>query len=395
MDSVTCAPPTETEQAALATWQPLVEHARRWWYEPDVDAWRLALAVAVSHYDLDLDPVNLFVIGASGSSKTSLIIESLAALPETHLLSHITEKAFLSSYGTKKGERKARSLLHRIGSGILLLKDFTTFLSQREDLRAEIAAAFREIADGRYIRESGMGESAPWEGKITVIAASTHVIENQWMVVRSMGDRFTSVYLAPTDGVRTALQASAQSDERADRPIKTQLRTFTSEFVKLSRMGPHVRLTTPQREQLAHLAAYCALLRSRVVRNKYHRDEIVGADEPETPARISKSLVRVVSSHARLFGRTSASDDDMRIGRRLGLSSMPRARQQLMAAIPSGDTWVKVKDAHEMSGLAHTTAYRTLDELREIKALDYKEEELYGYCRLSERLRGLRRGAGL
>jgi hypothetical protein len=44
-------------------------------------------------------------------------------------------------------------MLAQIGSrGLLVLKDFTTILSMNRDARAQIIAAFREIADGRWER---------------------------------------------------------------------------------------------------------------------------------------------------------------------------------------------------------------------------------------------------
>src|SRR5882724_8917303 len=187
-------------------WDQLSTHLRTHFNEPDLDALRAVLSVAHSHYD-EGDPVWAFVIGASGSGKTSICINAISQWPKVLIMSDITPKAFLP--GGKDGYTVG--ILETMGkSGILAFKDFTTILSQRDDDRRVISSQLREIWDGSFSRNSG-ARRADWQGKVTVIAAVTPAIERSWSVGRELGERFMQIrWNSPRDSVKTARMAADQ-----------------------------------------------------------------------------------------------------------------------------------------------------------------------------------------
>src|SRR5438445_4197967 len=181
----------ETEAQALEStpdpvkegWEAYTTHVKRWFFQPDLEAVRVTLAAAASHFHKDCDPFWLFILGPSGADKTSLCINSLLDLPQVHMQGELTAKTFLSGYtGTAHP-----SLLHQIGSGILAFKDFTTFMSKRPEEQAEIASQLREIYDGSFVKNTGKGITISWKGKITVIAAATPALERAWASRRDLG----------------------------------------------------------------------------------------------------------------------------------------------------------------------------------------------------------------
>jgi hypothetical protein len=86
------------------------------------------------------------------------------------------------------------------------------------DARAQIIAAFREIADGRWERSVGTdgGRKLRWEGKLGMIAASTAAIDNAHAVLSEMGSRFAFVRMGETEeGTEIAKRALANVGHEA------------------------------------------------------------------------------------------------------------------------------------------------------------------------------------
>ena len=111
-------------------------------------------AVAANH--LPGDPVWLIVVGPPSSGKTEVLI-AIAALPDVHRASTLTEAALLSGTPSKERAKGASGgLLHEIGEfGLIVCKDLTSILSMRHDTQAEVLGALREVYDGQYTRQVG------------------------------------------------------------------------------------------------------------------------------------------------------------------------------------------------------------------------------------------------
>src|SRR5678816_1324805 len=170
-------------------------HLNRWYFQPDLQSLLITLSVGISHFVPGADPVWLFVMGPSGGGKSTINIRAASCLPKTHSVSDLTENSILSGYHVNVKKKAASiGLLVDIGaSGIVLMKDFTTILSKRDDERKKIIAALREIHDGQYNRVLGNVGKIGWAGKATIIAATTQSLEGCWAVLRDMGARFIQV----------------------------------------------------------------------------------------------------------------------------------------------------------------------------------------------------------
>ena len=100
------------------------------------------LATVVAH-NYPGDPVWLFLVGAPGSAKTE-IIRTLRT-SKTYSLSSLTQHTLISGLKTKGDDP---SLLPKLDGKVLVIKDFTTVLSGRRDVRTEICGQLRDIYDG-------------------------------------------------------------------------------------------------------------------------------------------------------------------------------------------------------------------------------------------------------
>ena len=353
------------QDRCIAAWDQLAAHLRKHFNEPDLDALRAVLAVAHSHYD-DGDPVWAFIIGASGSGKTSICINAISQWPRVLIMSDITPKAFLP--GGKDGATVG--ILETMGStGILAFKDFTTILSQREDDRRVISSQLREIWDGSYSRNSG-ARRADWQGKVTVLAAVTPAIERSWSVGRELGERFMQIrWSSPRDSVKTASMAA---DQRGlENIIYGQTKKLSSDFFKAAAppkyKTPHFSKCRQMR--IHHLSAAIAQLRTHVIRDSHGKREIIDVTSTEEPTRISKSLSTISRHHSLLFRKTLVDDDDVAIAVKVGLDSVPLTRSKLVHSIPL-DAKIDIATICHFTGMPRSTVVWHLEELIALKVLN-------------------------
>ena len=87
----------------------LDQHILKWFHQPDLEAFRIALAVAHTNSYPDTDPVWLFIVGPSGCGKSALYIQALKAFEHTHVIGDLTVNTFLS------GKSKKNSFLTNCG----------------------------------------------------------------------------------------------------------------------------------------------------------------------------------------------------------------------------------------------------------------------------------------
>lgn len=324
--------PSQGNQASnpiTIAWDTYIAHLKKWFYNPDIEALQVTLAVAASHFHKDCDPIWLFVLGPSSGDKTSICINSLLDLPQVHMQGDLTAKTFLSGYtGTAHP-----SLLHKIGSGILAFKDFTTFMSKRPEEQAEVSSQLREIYDGAFVKNTGKGNIIAWKGKITVIAAATPALERAWSSRRDLGERFLQVRISRKDGVQQSEFAQRQRgyEEHISTTMKNLARTFFQCTPPIT--NPPPRLSNNQMTRVASMAELISHCRGIVPRHVI-TNAIIDLPQIENSGRMSKALASLISNHAAMFRRLIVDEDDMIIGRRVAINSIPATRSLIIDTIP-------------------------------------------------------------
>jgi hypothetical protein len=364
------------EHKAAEYWDALCSFTQQWFYEPDMQAVATVLAALAAHYELEADPTWLFVVGPAGSGKTALCIYPCAALANTHVMGDITPRTFLSGY---KGQKNASFLTEMGQSGILLFKDFTTFLSKRQDDRAAIASQLREIYDGSFTKSTGMGGGAiPWQGKVTCVAATTPAIERYWALQREFGERFCTVRWQRKDGIQCAEYARRQFGHEIK--IRKELASRYAEFFQLkpSFATPAPVPTDAQSTVLSTISEIVALSRTQVARDVSSGSRaIIDVPQAEENTRLSKALSSLARYHASLFRRTVITTADLRIAARVGMDSIPRARQLIICALPKdADKGTMSFDLCQLTGLNASTLNWTVDELEALGVV--RVDKLHG-----------------
>jgi len=367
---------TGAEIAAAERWQALENHLTRWFARPDLEGLRVVIAATVGHYWLAEKPVWLLVVGTPGSGKSEIAIGGLRSLPDTEPVSVLTPRAFLSAFDQGKNKY---SLLHRSGpSRIWLMKDFGTLLSAHPHDRQQILANLREIYDGELPRDTGASRKLLWQGKITLIAATTPDYERYWAAVRSLGDRFVAVHWRsppPQDAGRMAIGQLGE-----ERKIRSELRRLVVDWVRPAGLVEVPRQSTPASDQLSALAELIAWLRVRAHRENDARRTIEEVPEAETPSRIASVLWQIARAHAAINRRPMVAIEDFALARRVALDSIPRSTAAIIGAIPDGSETSR-GEILRMTGLPPATVTRRLEELVLMQVVDQQDraEAIYRF----------------
>ncbi len=70
------------------------------------------------------------------------------------------------------------------------MKDLTSLLDRRNEVRGEIMSQMRHIHDGHYEKPFGTGLYFQWKGKMVIFAGCTSAWDDYWSVNRVLGERF-------------------------------------------------------------------------------------------------------------------------------------------------------------------------------------------------------------
>jgi hypothetical protein len=325
---------------------------RKHLYMPDPAILDFTVAVAVANR-LGGDPVWAFVVAPPSSGKTE-VVQALTGLDETHALSKLTPATLLS--GSKDVNGRSSSLLLRLPeNALLVLKDFGTVLSMREESRAEILGQLREVYDGSMVAEFGTGRTIRWTGRVGFIAGVTPAIDAHHLVIATLGERF--LYLRVPDANRKIVAGTARARKDVNE-MRDELRAAVSEYVGgLEYAVPEMPAEVGIR--LDNVADIVTWARSAVQRDRYTRD-IEVAPSKEGLARF---LMQLVSLWEALT--VMGHENPIGIVCRVALDSMPPARAAVLATLAAGDA--STNDLRDVSRLSKSANLRLLEDL---EALD-------------------------
>jgi hypothetical protein len=341
--------------------------------EYDLDVLDVVMSTAASE-QLPGIPAWLLVVGGSGATKTETVspLKGVGA----HSVSTLTGPAALLSGTPPKQRSKGATggLLRKVGdTGLLVVKDVTSILSMHRDTRAEIIAALREVADGRWDRDlgEGGGRTLTWEGRVVVIGAVTTAWDQAHAVIAAMGDRFPLIRLDSTGG-RKAAGRKAASNTGLEAELRQKLTDAVTRV--LEGMNPDgTDLTTDETERLLDAADLVTRARTAVVYD--YRGEVIDAHAPEMPTRFMKHLVQIVRGAVAIGVERNRA---LELGIRVARDSMPPIRLAIIddvAANPDSTPtdirrrtdkpWTTVD---RQCKALHMLGVLTVDEVEELRA---------------------------
>jgi hypothetical protein len=361
----------------------------KWFYKPDLQAVRIVLGAIKAHYLKIGDPAWLFLVAPPASGKSTMSLMGASGLAEVQTLSDFTENTFLSGfYGHKDPglleklgtTAKNGNISVSNGNAVFLAKDFTTVLSMRREKRGTILSQLREIHDGTFRRDFGTGETKIWQGRVTIVAAVTPVLDRYFSVFSVLGERFLQIRWHRPDSEEAgewAIEQQGQEDQ-----MKTEAReAIKNTFTKATPLAPS--LPAGMAPRIAALSEIVALGRTHVFRDGYGSREIECVPEPEANTRISKGLAALIRGIAALSGHAAVEEQDLQDGFRVGLDCLPENRRRIVMAASAGQDLASI-------AIAPTMRFRAAEELEALGILGDKKQPT-----LSDRAAQLLKKAGI
>jgi hypothetical protein len=351
------------------------------WLGDDYDLGALNVVMcAAAAEKLSGDPPWVLVVGGSGAAKTETVAPLTGA--GAVCISTITgEAALLSGTPAKSRAKHATGgLLRKIGgSGLLVIKDFTSILSMNRDTRAMVLAALREIYDGHWTRNVGTdgGFTLTWHGRLVVIGAVTTAWDAAHQVVSTMGDRFVLVRLRTGDHRRAAgRQAMANVGDEVQ--MRSRLAEVTGKLLAAAAAHisaePEPGLTETEMGSLLGLADL--VTRARTPVERHYQGNPAFAHGLEMPTRFAKQLVQIARGGLLLgLGRDTA----MNVAARCCHDTIPPLRRVVLADVAANpDSFTP--DVVDRVQIPKTTVDRTLQELQmlgllQVAHIRYGEQE--------------------
>src|SRR5215213_1673640 len=234
----------------------LLGHYDELLYLPDKTPILAALAI-VAAQDIPGPPVWTLLVGPPSSGKTE-IIDSLRLVNGAFSVSTLTKASLLSG---RTGGAGGLLLTHfRNGHGLLLVKDFTSILSEAAGARTETIAVLREVYDGHITRAVGSRDTPlSWAGQISFLGAVTEEIELHRATIDLMGNRFLYVPMPPTHRAREEIARTAIMQARQQHQTREALAVAVSDFFTQLPPTPSLDLGDDEIDRLVAGATFAAL----------------------------------------------------------------------------------------------------------------------------------------
>ena len=334
----------------------------------------------------DGSPDILGIIGPSGSTKTELI-RSLGEKANSYVypVSTITQHTLVS------GHKDSKDLVPQLKGRILTIKDLTSILSTKEDVRAAIFADFRELTDEYIRKEFGNGIAKEYGGiHSSIIFASTTAIERYYSMYSNLGQRM--IFFRPQNDPKKARERARQNRDK-QKLMRDELHDVAMRFItSMLKIKDEKGLpTTPDiiAEEMGELFDFLAIARTPI-HHDYRTGDIDELPEPEFPTRITNTVGRLMEVHALMNGREEVDYIDMAFGCRIISDNIPSMRWKILKALTT--EWQHAAKIAQVEDLTIGAVKYHVDELVALKLVkkllkdevDPSMDRRFDYYKLSE-----------
>lgn len=339
------------------TIQELIEKFQEVLYIEDTSIIPVVAATVLSNR-IPGDPIWLMIVGPSSGGKSE-IINAAIDVEFVHFVSTLTSNTFLSGMSSKEGGAPT-SLLHRIGNGVIAMKDFTSIISMHYEAQKEVLAQMREIYDGHITKETGTGKNLTWTGKINLIAGVTDKIYSVEDKFSEMGARWINFVFKDQDRKKTTHRA--MSNHRSIKDLRKYLADAFSQYIQeaiatLPEQLP--KIPNKLRDEIIELSDFVATARSPVERD--YKGDMTLVHSPEMPARMASQFANLAMIFTVMDGG-KLTKESRNIMYRIILDSIPKTRRMALRVLAQYD---KVKTSGMASELGYPTptARKWLEDL--------------------------------
>ncbi len=337
----------------------------------------LALAVGISHLIDKKTPLWLMFVGVPSSAKTE-VVRMLSKHPEVYFLDALTENAFVSG-----SSAQAIDLLPMLDGKCLVVKDFTTTLSYREEMVKKLLGDLTSIYDASFSKHSPGRGTISYQSFFSILGCVTpQALNKHQRYMNQIGPRFL-FYRVPNSSeaqIERGLEVMwASSDSRsALEDVQEKVSQFYQQIIEEL---PEINLQKESSEVMDFinkLARFIAHARGLVITKQAEFENSEGEKvtfyellqiQIEEPYRAMAQLRVLAKSLAVVNGQTMIGKEELILVRAVALSSMPADRSLLLSVITSEKKAWSAKEVADKLGISHKTALRQMDELVSLEIL--------------------------
>jgi len=310
------------------------------------------------------DPLWTLLVGPPSSGKSE-IIDSLRQLPETASLSTLTKASLLSGHASSGGGLLQTTLRE---GGLLLIKDFTSILSEAPATRNELLAILRELFDGHVERAVGTRRTPlAWAGRLGLLSGVTEEIEQHRQTIAVMGDRFVYLPMTSTEYDRGEIARRAMNNGGLQQELRRRIANGVAQFfAELATPGQSPTMSQNEQDWICAAADFGSRARSPVIRDNRTRD-IALVPEAELPAR----LVGEFSQMWRGLHLIGADPSMARaVIRAAVIAGIPKLRRNSLLALLAADGWSRTVQVCTRTRTPRATTNYVLEDLAALSLVD-------------------------
>lgn len=354
------------------TLQEIKNYINEYLYLEDTFIIDMLLAIAIGIHT-NGEMIWIMIVGGSSTGKSELI-QILGDIPSVFQVSNLTENSFLS--GLRPINGKETSLLKRMGPrGVLMMKDYTSLLSMRNEKKDLIASQMREIYDGHIVKETGNGYNPEWSGKINFIGGVTDAIYSADGESAGMGRRVLFYCMPKKDRKKTLVRALKNANNADEKRvvIKEMVKTYVEELITtLPKTLPP--LPDDFNEELIELADFSTLVRSPTERN--FKGELTLVHEPEMGMRVIHQMILLAQLLVYMHGELT---DEIKNGiRKIAFDNIPKLRRNALLYLAKYSRITAKGLAQEMNYPTETAKIW----LEDLNALEVVKRKIDGMTKL-------------
>jgi len=302
------------------------------------------------------DALNLFLVGPPGCGKTELA-NSLERVQGIYIIDVLSQNTFVSAY--KEGPRAGQDFslltkLKKLGSKVLVIKDMSTILGKRSEVKKEIISQMRRISDGEIVMEKGNRMRVEWRGKLGFLALSTPALDAHYQDIAELGERwlYWRVDMPSKEKEKLAI-AKAQENVGREDEYRGRLKDWTARFfINLSRKcPPYMDSSSEWARRITDLAWITAHLRSAVGRDSYTK-QLQYVPIPEPGFRLNKQLTQLAIALAFVQGKKEVDDEVFALIRKVCRNCMHSFRYKILNCI-----WEHTEDREAELSIGEIAAF--------------------------------------
>lgn len=368
----------EPSKLVPTTFEEVSMTIRKWLYLKSMDGVAVAAASMLSN-KLTGDPLWMFLVAPPGGAKTE-ILTTFSKCLESYFASSLTPHSLISGSEFKGGGDP--SLIPQLDGKVLIIKDFTTLLSKRDQEKDEIFGILRDAYDGSCSKVFGTGVKRSYESKFSILSAVTPKIYELAATHQAMGERFLKFcigenleHFSEIDIIEKAI-TNIQSEGKMRDEMAEKMAQFISWKYKQVEEGKLPIIPKEISLRLIALAQFGARLRGTVSRDRYHQDQILASPSAEIGSRIGKQLAKFAMALAIVHDRDEVSEDDYRLVKKCMLDTISQKTEhvvrELFKELGYSDRTVKTSRVSERTRFPQSTCGRLLSDLNLLKIVDRK-----------------------